>query len=53
MGLGDPNMPYDPALRDTDQDNEIDSEDHGLDRECDWNWGDADFEDWANPGHQY
>ena len=30
-----------------------DTEDHPFDRECDWIWGNADDEDWANPGHQY
>jgi hypothetical protein len=48
----EPQLGYDSTMWDSDRDGYKDWEDHALDRECDWICGD-DYEDWANPGHQF
>lgn len=56
-GLGHQYPQFNPLKSNTDYpaDHHEDFEDLGFDRECPSNWtkGQADSEDWANPGHIY
>jgi len=49
----DPNNEYSPWFWDTDGDERSDFDELCYKEECNWIVGSADYQDWANPGHQY